>query len=266
MAIKRQEQREKRRKMLVEKDLKPRDSGILLRVLEMDNNFELRKKQYMDWPQLIGKNIEINALVEYRENTRCNLLKELACAICSEMFSSKHWTRISGKEIDLSLLEVDEKLVMLLPDMNFNYRIPCIDKSEYKILLDRDGFIEQNVSESGDLFDLCVCFDCKRSLNVGHVITFAQNPISLTNILPLPVYRLCDNLKVVFVGQGQSSETQLKKIDEMMLNSLPEDGIPMALMATTVVVDVDPKDIEHYIGYVTDPIDDNDIDELEKKN
>ncbi|RIB17883.1 hypothetical protein C2G38_1968003, partial [Gigaspora rosea] len=110
----------------------------------------------------------------------------------------------------------------------------------------------------------------------GHVITFAQNPVSLTKILPLPIYRLCDNLKVVFVGQGHPSETQLKKvlrirknkvaealkwlieynilykgveIEEMRLNSLPEDGILMALMATTVVVDVDPKDIEHYTGY-----------------
>jgi len=36
-------------------------------------------------------------------------------------------------------------------------------------------------------------------------------------------------------------------------------------MATTVIVNIDPKEMEHYTGYVTDPIDDNDVDELENE-
>lgn len=56
----------------------------------------------------------------------------------------------------------------------------------------------------------------------GHVIMFTQNPVSLTTILPLPIYRLCDNLKVVFVGQGQPSETQLKKVLRVRKNKVAE--------------------------------------------
>ncbi|RIB03750.1 hypothetical protein C2G38_1889163, partial [Gigaspora rosea] len=109
----------------------------------------------------------------------------------------------------------------------------------------------------------------------GHIITFVQNPSSLATILPLPIYRLCDYLKVIFVGQEQPSDEQLKKVlrvrkqkiadalnwlmkhnvlyknvklDEMTLNSLPENEIPSALKATTTIVDINPKDIEHYTG------------------
>ncbi|RHZ80040.1 hypothetical protein Glove_139g93 [Diversispora epigaea] len=46
----------------------------------------------------------------------------------------------------------------------------------------------------------------------GHVITFTQELTSLSGILPLPVYQLCDHLKVVFVGDGQPSDEQLKKV------------------------------------------------------
>ncbi|RHZ75204.1 hypothetical protein Glove_217g256 [Diversispora epigaea] len=46
----------------------------------------------------------------------------------------------------------------------------------------------------------------------GHVIIFTQEPTSLSKILPLPLYQLCDHLKVVFVGDGQPSDEQLKKV------------------------------------------------------
>ncbi|CAG8753578.1 11526_t:CDS:1, partial [Gigaspora rosea] len=121
--------------------------------------------QYKDWPQLISKSVTVNRLVKYCKNTKYNVLRELPCTICSKMFLSEHWTKISVKEINLSLLEVDEKLVILFSDLDFNYRLLCIDESWYKILLDRNKFIGQNISESRNPFDLRVCLDCKRSLN-----------------------------------------------------------------------------------------------------
>src|SRR5260364_126574 len=101
----------------------------------------------------------------------------------------------------------------------------------------------------------------------GHVITFPQNPGTLTRILPLPVYRLSEYLKVVFIGKGSPTSNQLKKvlqvrkskiiialqwlfehnklfrdnfrIDENALNILPERDIPEPLLITTMVVDID---------------------------
>ncbi|CAG8703159.1 826_t:CDS:2, partial [Cetraspora pellucida] len=84
MANKHEEQHAKKQKTLIEKDLRAKEANI--------------------------------PLSGFRENTKCNLLRELPCAICSEMFSSEHWTRIFVKEIDLSVLEVDEKFVTLLSD------------------------------------------------------------------------------------------------------------------------------------------------------
>ncbi|RIB26684.1 hypothetical protein C2G38_1915837, partial [Gigaspora rosea] len=127
----------------------------------------------------------------------------------------------------------------------------------------------------------------------GHVITFAQEPTSLATILPLPAYRLCDFLKVVFVGQEQPSREQLKKVlrvrkgkiatalewlmnhnilykniklDRATLESLPKDEIPTALLATTVIVNIDPIKAEHYTGYTVDPIDEkNTIDDTDSE-
>ncbi|RHZ84359.1 hypothetical protein Glove_83g15 [Diversispora epigaea] len=118
----------------------------------------------------------------------------------------------------------------------------------------------------------------------GHIITFTQELTSLSTILPLPLYRLC--IKVVFVGEERPSEKQLKKVlcvrknkiitalewlmdhnvlyknvklDKTALDSLPVNGVPTALLATTVMVNVKPEEIEHYTEYVTDPIDGDEI-------
>ena len=115
----------------------------------------------------------------------------------------------------------------------------------------------------------------------GHIVTLPQNPCSLVKVLPLPMYRLCEYLKVVFVGQGTPTDRQLKKvlqvrkskitaalrwlfkhnimfknhfeIDENALNDLPEGEIPAVLAATTTAVDLDPRSVEHYTGYTQDP-------------
>lgn len=124
----------------------------------------------------------------------------------------------------------------------------------------------------------------------GHVITLPQNPASLTKVLPLPMYKLCEHLKVVFVGQGKPTTRQLKKVlqvrksrvtialkwlmqhnilfknniqvDEDALNALPEGDIPEPLMVTTTTVNINPRIVEHYTGYTTDPTEKN-VDEDE---
>lgn len=115
----------------------------------------------------------------------------------------------------------------------------------------------------------------------GHVVTFPQNPASLINVLPLPIYQLCDYFKVVFIGKGSPSHYQLKKVlqvqksivkiallwlfahnklfkdkfklDKNALNDLPEGEIPKSLMLTTTIVDIDSQETEHYTGYTHDP-------------
>ncbi|RHZ51435.1 hypothetical protein Glove_478g94 [Diversispora epigaea] len=136
-----------------------------------------------------------------------------------------------------------------------------------------------------------------------HVITFTQEPTSLSTILSLPLYRLYLHAKlfwgpeiVVFVGEERPSEKQLKKmlcvrknkivtalewlmdhnvlyknvkLDKTALDSLLVNGVPTALLATTVMVNVKPEEIEHYTGYVTDSIDENemgnDIDDVDEE-
>jgi len=98
------------------------------------------------------------------------------------------------------------------------------------------------------------------------------------------MYRLCEHLKVVFVGQGSPTDRQLKKvlqvrksriitalrwlvkhnvlfhhidIDENALAALPEGDIPEALAVTITAVDLDPHRIEHYTGYTRDPLENN---------
>ncbi len=84
------------------------------------------------------------------------------CAICSGMFSSEQWSRIAIKEIDMSFLEVNEELKKLCFEIDFKYGHPHIDKSNCKILLDRNGFIKQNANiDSETPFDLRVCYECK---------------------------------------------------------------------------------------------------------
>ncbi|RHZ83484.1 hypothetical protein Glove_92g91 [Diversispora epigaea] len=267
---------------------------VPLCVLELNSEFDLLKKRYANWPQPVIAN---NALVEFRNNISCNSLRELTCAVCSDLFSFEHLSTVSVQEICLPLLEVNKYLENPFFEIDFVYGHPYIDKSDYKILFDKNGFVKNNDNENP--FDFRLCNNYKQSLKAGntpifslanihthhklkgHVITFTQEPTSLSKILSLPVYWLCDRLKVIFVGDGQPSDEQLKKVlcirknkvavtlewlinhnilyknvklDKTALESLPESGVPTALLATTVMVNINSKKIEHYTGYTTDPI------------
>ncbi|CAG8434188.1 8206_t:CDS:2 [Diversispora eburnea] len=97
----------------------------------------------------------------------------------------------------------------------------------------------------------------------GYRITFTQELTSLYMVLPLPIYQLCGHLKVIFVGQGHPSEEQLKG---MTLESLPENEVPTALSATTVMVNINFEKVEYYTGYVMDLIDRNNVkDDLDNE-
>ncbi|CAG8681747.1 5980_t:CDS:10, partial [Cetraspora pellucida] len=221
IANKCEEQHVKKQKTLIEKDLRAKKANI--------------------------------PLSGFCENAKCDLLRELPCVICSEMFSSEYWTRISVKGIDLLVLEVDKKFVTLLFDVDFNYKYPWIDKREYKVLLDRDRSLDAGKTLLLSLVNTWIgtVLLCLQELTISEQLLISTgylciNLIQLTN--QQHTYHklkehLCDNLKVVFVGQDQLSKIQLKKsivkIDKIALNSLPEDEVPVALMVTTVMVDIE---------------------------
>lgn len=127
----------------------------------------------------------------------------------------------------------------------------------------------------------------------GHVITFVQEPTSISAILPLPMYRLCERLMVVFVGEKRPTEKQLKKVlsvrknkiiaalewlvnhnilykkiklDRTMLESLPENDVPLALLAMTVMININPRNVENYTGYIIDPIEEDNDNNLNNMN
>ncbi|RHZ78142.1 hypothetical protein Glove_167g16 [Diversispora epigaea] len=258
---------------------------IPLRVLELNNEFDLLKERYVNWSQPVNKIVANNALAEFRDNTSCNLLRELTCVVCSGLFLFEYLNTVSVQEICLSLFKVSKYFEKPFFEIDFVCGHPYIDKSSYKILFDRNGFVKNDDNEN--LFDLRLCNNCKQSLKAGNTSIFSlANMEQLHNILPLPVYQLYDYLKVVFVENGQPSNKQLKKVlcvrknrvaialewlinhnvlyknvklDKTALESLPENGVSTALLAITVVVNIDPKKIEHYTRYTADLINEYDI-------
>jgi len=329
---------------------KVKDTGIPLRVLEMNSDFVKLTHLHSAWPQQIKKEIANETLALFRAKISMDNLRELPCAICSSLQPKKSWKRISVDRINLSLLKAPDNLTSPTFEIDFTYGHPLIDNYGQKLLFDREGFIStQDIGyASDDPFDLRVCNSCHRHLRndntpplslasnmwigptppclegltipeqllispgylcmnliqltnkkhthhklKGHIVTLPQNPMSLAKILPLPMFRLCEYLKVVFVGPGVPTERQLKRVlqvrkskvaaalqwlfqhnalfkdnielDESALNDLPECDIPRALRVTTTVVDLDSRNVEHYTGYSQDPLDkqDNDYDSSE---
>jgi hypothetical protein len=335
------------------------EACVPLRVLEMNEQFELTAQRYANWPELVAPETSIRALEKFRNLTLLDELRELPCAVCSGLHKKDDCTQTPLKNVDLSLLQPPNLLKSAAFDINFNYEHPDIDATGLMVLLDRDGFIyaQSSTSESeslndsnspaidatpsdacnGNPFDLRVCTTCDnylkqkktpplslanmwigptpaclRDLTIpeqllispgylcmnlvqmsekrhshhklkGHIVTLPQDPSSLTKILPLPMYKLCEHLKVVFVGQGAPTTQQLKRvlqvrkskvemalrwliihnvlfkknniqIDEEALQTLPEGDIPDALKVTITAVDIDPLKVEHYTGYANDPL------------
>ncbi|CAG8447823.1 172_t:CDS:2 [Cetraspora pellucida] len=144
-----QEQQHKRKK-----DIQAAEACVPLCVLEMDNKFALSKEQYANWLYLIDKTNANNALAEFCENTSCDALRELLCAICSKLFLYEHLTTIDTREVYLPLLEIDKYFEESFMGIDFTYGHPYIDNSSYKILLDRDSFVKSNTSNSENSFNL----------------------------------------------------------------------------------------------------------------
>ncbi|CAG8458328.1 8695_t:CDS:2 [Diversispora eburnea] len=180
----------------------------------MNDEFNSLRELYANWPQLIDKAVADNALVEFHECVSCDSLRELPV----------------------------------------QFVLVYIHESGHKILLNRNGFIKKNTNNNENSFDLRIGAtpQCLQGLTIPEQLLISAEPTSLSTVLPLPVYQLCDHLKIVFVGEKQPSEKQLKKTT---LESLLENEVPMALLATTIMVNIDPRKLEHYTGYMIDPID-----------
>ena len=86
---------------------------IPLRILELDDEFNLLKERYVNWPQPIDKTVANSALAEFRENVNCDSLRESPCAVCSGLYSREYLSIISVREICLPLLEINEYLEKL---------------------------------------------------------------------------------------------------------------------------------------------------------
>ncbi|CAG8733378.1 18571_t:CDS:2, partial [Racocetra persica] len=114
----------------------------------------IEKDNYARELQPINKIIANNALAKFCENTSYVSLKELPCAVCSRMFSSERWTKITVGKINLSLLKVNKEFKKSFFEINYMYEHPCIDKSGCKILLDRNRFIRRSELNSKDPYDL----------------------------------------------------------------------------------------------------------------
>ncbi|RHZ87529.1 hypothetical protein Glove_33g191 [Diversispora epigaea] len=157
-------QRTKKQKICIEKDTQA-----------IDAHFDLSRERYANWPQPINKTVANDALVEFRESINCDLLRELFCAVCSSLNPCEYLTIISMQEIHLSLLEAI-KYVVEKPflEIDFVYKHLYIDGSNYKVLLDRSGFVDSNInSKDENLLNIRVCNYCKRSLDKGNTPMFS---------------------------------------------------------------------------------------------
>ncbi|RHZ77788.1 hypothetical protein Glove_173g84 [Diversispora epigaea] len=271
----------------------------------MNDEYDLLEEQYADWPRPISKAVANNALAEFRESVGYNSLKKLPCAVCSGLCLNEHSTTVSVREINLLLLEANkdrfiERGIDGKNEDPFDLRIcnscntSIFSLANMWIRTTPRYLQELMIPEQLLISTGYMCINLIQITNrkythhkiKGYVITFTQKLTSLSTILPLPLYRLCDRIKVVFVGEERLSEKQLKKVlcvrknkivtalewlmdhnvlykniklDKTALDSLPMNGVPTALLVTTVIVNVKPEKVEHYTRYVTDPIDENEM-------
>ncbi|RHZ85805.1 hypothetical protein Glove_60g131 [Diversispora epigaea] len=86
------------------------EAQVPLRVLELNNEFDLLKERYANWPQPVNRIVANNALAEFHNNISFNSLRELTCAVFSGLFSFEHLSTVSVQEICLPLLEVNKYL------------------------------------------------------------------------------------------------------------------------------------------------------------
>ncbi|CAG8698217.1 7398_t:CDS:2, partial [Cetraspora pellucida] len=265
-------------------------AGLPWHILEINEEFEQKIKEYTNWPQLINPKLSNETLKEFHNNTNLNELRELSCAICSKLNDWKNYKKVSIKDVNLNLLKALNELIALFFEINFHYNEPYIDNTNIKILLDQAGFINTSDHQNkNNILSIRVCNVCYRYLekNITPPLSLSNNmwigttPMCL-QILPLPLFKLCDHLKLVFIEKKTPSKNYLKKIlqirkskvtnalqwlfshnklfkeyieiNSKILNDLPKGEIPEPLLLTTTVIDLEMQNIEHYTGYIHDPI------------
>ncbi|CAG8715462.1 7039_t:CDS:10, partial [Cetraspora pellucida] len=196
---------------------------------------------------------------EFCNKIKPNELCELPCAACSGLYCYKNYKEISVNNIDLSLLKALIDFLDPFFEIDFNYKHPYIDN---RLTIPKQILISPEYSYM-NLIQLTKKKYTHYKLK-GHIITFSQNPKLLMNILPLPMYRLTDYLKVVFIGtlQWLFEHNKLFKdkfiIDTNSLNVLPEEDIPEPLLITTTVINITSHEMKHYTDYaLNDLLDEN---------
>ncbi|RHZ85447.1 hypothetical protein Glove_65g123 [Diversispora epigaea] len=274
----------KKRKLCIEKDTQAVDARVPLRILKLNNEFDLSRERYANWPQPINKTVANEALAEFRENIKCDSLRELCCAVCSGLYPCEHLSIISMQEIRLLLLEASKYIVeKSFLENDFVCKHPCMDGSNHKVLLDRSKFVNNNISNRDEnLFDIQIGTtpQCLQGLTILEQLLISVDYICIN------IIQLTNQKHTHHKLKGQPSEEQLKKVlcvrrnkiasalewlivhnilyknvrfDKTTLESLPENEVPVALLATTVLININSKKVEHYTGYVTDPIDEDNI-------
>jgi hypothetical protein len=67
----------------IHNDRQAAHTGISLRVLDMDNDFQKATQDHAMWPQTPLPEVARGALSEFRDNVSLDSLRESPCAVCS---------------------------------------------------------------------------------------------------------------------------------------------------------------------------------------
>ena len=84
---------------LIEKDCRVKETDIPLRTMEMDEEFDEVFRKHANWPQSIPIVEAKQALAEFRYKVSLDQLRELPCAVCSELLVKDDWKKISVEKI-----------------------------------------------------------------------------------------------------------------------------------------------------------------------
>ncbi|CAG8732785.1 140_t:CDS:2 [Cetraspora pellucida] len=274
--------------------------GVPLCILKMNENFEKLLLQYATWPQPIKNEVAINALANFCDKVSLNELRELPCVICSELYNSYNYMKISVQEIDFALLKTPINLINPLFEINFNYNHFYINASGLKVLLDHSGFIylSKIYNISNNPFSLRVCKPCYEHLqkcktpplSLANNIWIGSTPLCLQD-LTIPEQLLISSgylcMKLIQLTKKKHTHHKLKEhvitfsqdptslvnhnqlfrekciLDENALNNLPEGEIPKALTLTTIIVDIDSCKPELYTESSSD---DEELTNINKHN
>jgi len=105
----------------IARDHRAKEADIPLRILELDKEFDEVLGKYADWPQPLPTEEVKEALAEYRDKISFDKLRELPCAVCSEIHAKGDWKKVLVERVDLSLLKAPIELTESSFGIDFVY-------------------------------------------------------------------------------------------------------------------------------------------------